>query len=150
MQKDAIFVPAGVGETMNVLGGTHISKLIPEQSGGSCYAMEIIVPPGCGPPMHSHEIDSEFFYVTQGEITFNTPDGEKVGGPGDFCFLPAGGYHGFRNNGTVDARALVVVTPGVAAHDFFSAVDAETKGAIDVPVVIDLAAKHAIRFPEVA
>jgi quercetin dioxygenase-like cupin family protein len=150
MQKDAIFVPAGAGETMHVLGGTHISKLTPEQSGGACYAMEIIVPPGFGPPMHSHEVDSEFFYVTEGEVTLYTPDGERVARKGDFCFLPAGGSHGFRNNGTSDVRALVVITPGIAAHDFFRAVDAETKGAVDVPVVMDLMSKHAIQMVEMA
>jgi len=150
MKQHALFVPHGAGETMKVLGSTHISKLTPAQSNGACYAMEIIVPPGNGAPMHSHDIDSEFFYVTSGELTVYTPEGETVAGPGDFAFLPARGSHAFRNNGDVDVRALVVVTPGAIAHDFFHAVDAQTKGEVDVPVVMDLAAKHAIRVVEVA
>jgi quercetin dioxygenase-like cupin family protein len=123
-QQDAIFVPAGAGERMMVLGSTHVSKLTPEQSGGACYAMEITIPPGGAAPMHSHDIDSEFFYVMDGELTLYTPDGETVARVGDFCFLPACGRHAFSNNGTTDVRALVVGTPGIAAHDFFRAVDA--------------------------
>jgi hypothetical protein len=41
-------------------------------------------------------------------------------------------------------RLLAMVTPGHDAHRFFKQVDAELAGSIDVPVVLDLAARNGI------
>ncbi len=142
--KDTIFVPAGAGEQLRILGTTHYTKVTPEETGGAFTAVEIVIPPECGPPMHSHETDSEFFYVLEGTLTLTDPDGDIEARPGDFCFLRAGGHHAFRNNGTSNVRALVVVSPGVEAHNFFTQIDAELAGAIDVPVVIDIAGRNGI------
>jgi quercetin dioxygenase-like cupin family protein len=146
--QDAIFMPAGKGETHAILGTTHTNKLSPADSKGAFVAIEISIPPRCGPPMHSHGRDSECFYVLEGEITFETPDGATIGKPGDFIFLPAGGRHAFRNDGEKTAKAFVVVTPGIQASRFFDEVDHELKGEIDVPVVFDIAGRNGIRFIE--
>ena len=142
--KDTIFVPAGAGEQLKILGATHFTKITPEESGGAFTALEIVIPPECGPPMHSHETDSEFFYVLEGELTLTDPDGDIVARPGDFCFLRAGGHHAFRNNTKSDVRALAVVSPGHEAHRFFKQIDAELGGRIDVPVVVDIAGRNGI------
>lgn len=142
--KNTIFVPAGAGEQLKILGTTHTTKITPEDAGGAFTALEVVIPPECGPPMHSHETDSEFFYILEGELTLSDPDGDTVARPGDFCFLRAGGQHAFRNNGKADVRALVVVSPGLEAHRFFTQIDAELNGAIDVPVVVDIAGRNGI------
>lgn len=143
---DAIFVPANTGERKNILGMTHVTKVSPQDDKAAFLAAEIIMPPRSGPPMHRHAVDSEFFYVLEGEITFATPDGEIKGGAGDFVYLPAGGAHAFSNQGEMPARALVVVSPGVAAHDFFSELDHRLQGEIVPEVVGEAAARHGIAF----
>ncbi|MFZ1989857.1 MAG: cupin domain-containing protein [Alphaproteobacteria bacterium] len=144
--KQPIFVPAGAGEQLKILGSVHTNKVTPDKTGGAFIALEITVPPRCGPPMHTHEKDCEFFYVLEGELTFSHPGGSVVAKPGDFCFLPTGGYHAFRNDGEKDAKALVVVAPGIAAHKFFDEVDHRLHGAIDEPVVADVAGRNGISF----
>lgn len=134
--QDTIFVPAGAGETLHILGSTHITKIAPEQTGDQFTALEIVVPPHCGAPMHSHATDSEFFYVLEGTLTISDPDGDIEARPGDFCFLRAGGSHAFRNNSEQNARALVMVTPGIDAHRFFKSIDARAHGQVDVPALI--------------
>lgn len=144
MQKDTIFVPAGAGEQLRILGTTHFTKIAPEETGGAFTALEIAIPPECGPPMHSHDADSEFFYILEGTLTLTDPDGDIQAGPGDFCFLRAGGNHAFRNKSDKLVRALVVVTPGIQAHSFFTQIDEALEGAIDVPVVVDIARRNGI------
>ena len=146
-QRNTIFVPAGEGEQLKVLGMTHYTKISPEETGGQFTAIVIDIPPECGPPMHSHAADSEFFYVLEGTLTLTDPDGEIEAKPGDFCFLRAGGSHAFRNATDSNVRALAVVTPGNEAHRFFKQVDAELNGAVDIPVVLDLAERNGIAFP---
>ncbi|MBN8830667.1 MAG: cupin domain-containing protein [Sphingomonadales bacterium] len=146
MKLDAIFVPAGGGEQLNILGTTHITKIAPEDTQGAFTAIEIAIPPECGPPMHSHDADSEFFYILEGTLTLSDPDGERQAGPGDFCFLRAGGSHAFRNNTQEVVRALVVVSPGVDTHRFFTQVDEALDGAVDVPVVVDIGGRNGIHI----
>ena len=146
-QRDTIFVPASSAERLNVLGTTHHTMITPNETDGQFTAAVIDIPPDCGPPMHSHATDSEFFYVLEGTLTLSDPDGDYQAGPGDFCFLRAGGSHAFRNATDRPVRALVVATPGADAHRFFKQVDTVLGGAIDVPVVVDLAARNGIAIP---
>ena len=44
------------------------------------------------------------------------------------------------------ARALVVVSPGIAAHEFFSEIDHRLKGEIVPEVIGETAARHGIAF----
>lgn len=144
--QDIQFVPAGQGLIHAVLGSTHINKALPEDTGDAFAVMEVVIPPRMGPPMHTHSADAEGFYMLAGELTFETPDGAVVGRPGDFCLLPAGGRHAFRNDGASDARALVIIAPGVEALRFFAAADAELRRPADMARVPELAAKGGIVF----
>ena len=146
-QRNTIFVPAGGGEQLKILGMTHYTKVSPEETGDQFTAIVIDIPPDCGAPMHSHDADSEFFFVLEGTLTLSDPDGDIDAKPGDFCFLRGGGSHAFRNNTSSHVRALAMVTPGHDAHRFFKQVDAELNGAVDVPVVLDVAGRNGIVFP---
>lgn len=137
------FVPAGGGDRANVLGMTHAYKVRGRDSDGTLLVLEIAVPPGCGAPLHRHEIDSECFYVLEGTLTVTTRDGVRRCSAGDFCHLPAGAEHAFRNDGPGIARALVTVTPGAAAERFFDALhDAGRNEPVAPTRVAELAARH--------
>lgn len=146
-QRNTIFVPAGAGEQLKILGMTHYTKIAPEETDGQFTALVIDIPPGCGPAMHSHAADSEFFFVLEGTLTLSDPDGEFEAKAGDFCFLRAGGSHGFINMTESHVRALAMVTPGQDAHRFFKQVHSELDGAVDVPVVLDIASRNGVLFP---
>lgn len=145
-QRNTIFVPAGEGEQLKILGMTHFTKVAPEETDGQFTALVIDIPPGCGPVMHSHAADSEFFFVLEGTLTLSDPDGEFEAKAGDFCFLRAGGSHGFVNKTESYVRALAMVTPGQDAHRFFKQVHEELDGTVDVPVVLDIAARNGVLF----
>lgn len=144
--EDAIFVPAGGGQTLTVLGMTHLNRVVPADTSGAFSLIELTVPPGLGAPSHAHARDSEAFYVIQGEITFQTPDGAVTATAGDVCILPAGGTHAFRNDGDTPARALVVISPGEDGHRFFTEIDARVKAPADFALVPEIGTRGGIAF----
>ena len=82
------------------------------QSGGSCFICEVIAPPGGGPPPHLHHFEDESFYISEGTATVEAGGQTIHAKPGDFIHIPRGTVHSFRNDGNVDARMLVTVSPG--------------------------------------
>lgn len=142
--QDMIFLPAGSGEQLKILGSTHSNKLTPKTTGGAFAAVEITVPPRHGPPLHSHDVDSEYFYVLEGELTFLHPGGSVRAKAGDSVFLPARGRHGFRNDGNVNARALIIFAPGEKAHRLFRALHEKLGGAVDESAFAALGAVNGV------
>lgn len=142
-----IFRADGEGPSHVVLGMQHRYKLLASESGGQFMAFVISVPPGCGAPMHSHERDTESFFVLEGEITARFPDGtSKVAGAYDFLWFGAHQPHSFANEGDTTARALIVQSPGTEGERFFAEVaELEAAGDLvpmrDVPVIAD---RHGI------
>lgn len=82
------------------------------QTGGGLGVIEQIVPPGHGSPYHVHHNEDEEFYVLEGQIRFFSGDQSWVLGPGGFAFLPRDIPHGFRTEGDVPSRSLLMATPG--------------------------------------
>jgi quercetin dioxygenase-like cupin family protein len=139
------FRPAGSGKAQNVLGMSHTYKASVEDTNGAFTMFEVTVPPGSGAPMHRHHVDAECFYVLEGSLTFFAPGTQHVAKAGDVCFLPAGGAHAFLNQGTSQARAIVIATPGRDAESFFGEIDAAMRfGPPDLASVTAIAARHQI------
>lgn len=112
-------------EIINV--GQITIKFLQESAGtnGSMAMFEFSVPAGARVPApHSHAHFDETIYGLVGVITF-TVGGEMVRvGPGESYFIPRGVVHGFKNLGTVDAKALAVVTPALIGTEFFKEIGA--------------------------
>ena len=143
-RTDALFRGVNEGPEHGVLGMRHVYKASSRDTGGRYVSFEIEIPSGCGAPPHVHAVDSESFYVLDGEILFTDATGTRVARRGEFVFLPAGGMHAFTNASDAPARALVVAAPGIEAERFDAEVDA--RGA-DVPgpaEVTAMAARHAL------
>ena len=78
--KPNIHVPSGSGKSFWGPGGDRYRFLITgETSGGSCFTVECLVPPGGGPPMHTHLREDECFYLLEGELEI------EVGGQESRC-----------------------------------------------------------------
>src|SRR5688572_38567 len=58
------------GATLNILGTTHIYKATAAETGGSFSLWELVIPPGSGPPPHTHHREDEAFYVLSGVVMF--------------------------------------------------------------------------------
>lgn len=82
------------------------------QTGGSIGFVEQVLNAGSGSPYHVHHNEDEYFYVLEGAIRFFTGGQSSVLGPGGFAFLPRDIPHGFRVEGNVQSRVLVLTTPG--------------------------------------
>lgn len=76
-------------------------------------------PEPAGPGPHFHRTLSESFFVLSGTIRIF--DGARwiSARPGDFCFVPAGGLHGFRNESGEPASTLILFSPGAPREKYF-------------------------------
>lgn len=144
VETSSVFRGVDEGPVHRVLGMRHVYKATTADTGGSHVAFEIEIPPGCGAPPHRHAVDSESFYVLEGEIRFTDASGTRVARRGEFVLLPAGGVHAFANASGATARALVVVTPGIETERFFAAMDSCAGDQPDTAGVTAMAARNGI------
>ncbi len=70
------------------------------------------MPPGGGPPPHTHTRSDETFYLTSGELEFLEGERTFTARVGDLVFLPRGVLHRFTNTGLKPASMLFLYTPG--------------------------------------
>jgi quercetin dioxygenase-like cupin family protein len=149
-----IHVPAGEGPalwvpedtlTEDALGSvkaTYTVKATSEMTGGTLSFLEASVPPGSGPPAHTHNDADEAYYILNG--TFEVLDGERLieATPGDFVFIPRGTLHRFKNVGRDAARMLFLYTPAGFEGLFFD-IGAEAVAGRPAPVVTEEDVKRA-------
>jgi len=82
------------------------------QTGGKHFALDCTEPPGGGPPPHIHGTEEEFFYVTEGELTFYVDGKITKVKAGESVFASRGTVHFYRNCTNEQARMLAIFTPG--------------------------------------
>jgi mannose-6-phosphate isomerase-like protein (cupin superfamily) len=76
-------------------------------------------PKAGGPGPHFHRTISESFFVLEGEVSLYDGTGRTPTRPGDFCFVPEGGLHGFRNESDAPASMLILFSPGAPREAYF-------------------------------
>jgi quercetin dioxygenase-like cupin family protein len=105
-------IPEGEGERLRgPAGGPATIKARAETTNGTFAALENIVAPKQGPPLHVHVREDEMCYVLAGRLRFKA-DGEFPDAPeGAFVSIPRGTPHCFQNVGEGAARLLVMFTP---------------------------------------
>ena len=145
MNKLIVWKPGQAGETFNMIG-EKFTVLAAGEDTASYEVFVQIVPPGAGPPLHSHPWD-EAFYVLEGEINFLT-DGERLSAQtGTFVHFPAGSPHTFASRSGIATVLSFTSRPGAAA--FFresDRVNAEFPG--DAAKLFAVPAKHGVRLHE--
>jgi quercetin dioxygenase-like cupin family protein len=88
---------------------------------GTIALFELAVPAAqrLAAPAHSHDHYEETIYGVQGVLTW-TVDGQAIDvGPGQALSIPRGAVHRFDNNGTVDVKAICVITPAAIGPEYF-------------------------------
>ena len=100
------------GKSLAVAGGNYRIVVSGDTVDNQYALIEMTVPPGGGPPPHSHAFIRETFYVLEGEVEFRTEAGSVLVKKDGFVQIPPGGaIHCFTNNSTEMARLLCTVMP---------------------------------------
>jgi quercetin dioxygenase-like cupin family protein len=68
---------------------------------------------------HSHDHYEETIYGLEGVLTWTVDEKQFEVGPGEALCIPRGAIHRFDNNGSLDAKALCVVTPAAIGPQYF-------------------------------
>lgn len=130
-QTAPVVVRPGEGATIEgPAGGPLTFKVRGEQTNGVLTALENVIAPGDGPPLHVHANEDEAWYILEGELRFRL-DAEMASAPaGSFVFVPRGTPHCFQSVGETPARILVLFTPS-GMERFFDRFAELPPGAVD-------------------
>ena len=102
---------ARAGEPSPAGGDVYVTLASGSQTSGGYFLTHAIVPPGGGPPAHTHTREEEAFYVIRGELTFLAGDDEVTAGPGTFVNIPRGMKHRFHNDSDAEAEMIFWFAP---------------------------------------
>jgi mannose-6-phosphate isomerase-like protein (cupin superfamily) len=133
-----------VGDTFLVMADLITFKVCTSESGGRLAVVEVLVPPGGGPPpLHIHPPD-EVFHVVTGEVTVFHGQPESADrvtlGPGQTDHVPGGVPHTFRNFTDEAAVLLLTFCPGEMMTRFFVEAGHRSEDRAQLPE-LDLAAE---------
>jgi quercetin dioxygenase-like cupin family protein len=94
-----------------VVGDTYTVLFSGEQTAGRFAMLDMLIPPGGGPPPHRHDFE-ECFRVLEGSLEVRVRDLPPVRlEAGESANIPANAPHTFRNAARVPARLLCTVSP---------------------------------------
>ena len=65
-----------------------------------------------GPPPHTHDSETDSFYILEGELDFHVDGRDFRGGPGTYVAAPPGTMHTFWKSDPGQARFLNIHAPG--------------------------------------
>jgi quercetin dioxygenase-like cupin family protein len=149
-------VPAGTGETYNVIGELLTFKVTAAETNGAFTVVELLAQPGGGPPLHTHP-SAESFTILEGEFEFTGLDGGQPysfrASPGDTVFIPGGAPHTYQAVGDTPSKTMLVLTPGVEMEQFFAEAGVRVtpgepvpSGPPDIPALLAAGKKHGLVF----
>jgi quercetin dioxygenase-like cupin family protein len=105
---------------VSVAGGTYTILVTGEDTGGRYCLVDMLVPPGGGPPPHRHDFE-ELFTILDGEIELTFRGDAHRASAGSTINIPANAPHSFKNKSDKPARLLCMCTPA-GQDEFFLAV----------------------------
>ncbi len=120
-EDSSLHVPANATSTIRMASGTVAHLVAPGSLTAGRYGLfrwDMPARSGGAKP-HFHRTFSESFYVLSGTVELWTGAAWRVAGADDFLFVPAGGIHGFRNDGDAAASMLILFAPGHARERYF-------------------------------
>ena len=106
----AIAMKPGEGDARWFLGALLTIKSSRETTDGRVAVIEHYALQGHGSPLHVHHNEDEWFYVTEGELTFWQGGEVTRAAAGSFVYLPRDVPHTFLVS-SPEARFLLVVEP---------------------------------------
>ena len=105
---------------IGLAGDTYTILLRGEDTAGRYCLIDMLVPPGGGPPLHRHDFE-EMFTVLEGEIEITFRGAKSVLRAGETANIPSNAPHQFHNVSKQPARLLCLCAPA-GQEEFFMAV----------------------------
>ena len=146
-------VPAGAGSAYWV-GADHVTiKAGGDETGGAYALVEVVVPPGAGPPPHIHQREDEAFSILEGEFEFVAGDKTVRAAAGAFIHAPKNILHTYKNVGDTPGRMIVVASPPGFERFVAEVGIAATEGSAppqeppDMDEFVRIAEKYGIEIP---
>jgi mannose-6-phosphate isomerase-like protein (cupin superfamily) len=128
---------------IGVVGDTYTILLGGDDTDGRYCLIDMLVPPGGGPPHHRHDFE-ESFTVLEGEIEFTFRGKKLVVRIGETVNIPANAPHFFRNASKEPARLLCICTPA-GLEELFLAVGVPVATRTTPPPKLDEADEAEMR-----
>ena len=100
--------------------GAYTILLTGEQTGGRYCLIDMLIPPGGGPPLHRHDFE-EMFSILEGEIELTFRGETCKASAGVTVNIPANAPHRFVNNSDKPAHLLCMCAPP-GQEEYFLAV----------------------------
>jgi quercetin dioxygenase-like cupin family protein len=144
---------AGEGEALWFLGCLVTIKASSGTTAGRVAVIEHLAPRGSGSPLHVHHREDEWFYVTEGELTFWVGGQVIVAGAGSFVYGPRDIPHTFTVSS--DAARFLLVTEPAGLESFVRALSQPATQLVipppateppDVEAMARLAAEYGIEI----
>jgi quercetin dioxygenase-like cupin family protein len=86
-------------------------------------AIEVTLAPGGGHAFHKHPQQEEVIYVIEGEVEQWREEENRMLGPGDAVFLPAGTVHASFNTSDGNAKLLAILGPSIGEGNGYEVVE---------------------------
>ena len=128
---------------IGLAGDTYTILLTGEDTAGRYCLIDMLVPPGGGPPPHRHDFE-EMFTVLEGDIEVTFRDAKSVVRAGETGNIPANAPHEFHNKTERPARLLCLCSPA-GQEEFFRAVGGPVASRTAPPPKLDAAARAAFK-----
>jgi quercetin dioxygenase-like cupin family protein len=113
LRRKAVFARPNEDQSLThlgIVGDTYTILLSGDDTNGRYCLIDMLVPPGGGPPPHRHDFE-ESFTVLEGEIEATFRGKKSVVRTGETINLPANAPHSFINASKRPARLLCICSP---------------------------------------
>ena len=112
---------------IGIVGDTYTILLTGEDTAGQYCLIDMLVPPGGGPPPHRHNFE-ECFIILEGEASATFREKKMTLRVGDVVNVPANAPHQFTNTTSAPLRLLCICSPSCQEWFFMDAgVKVETR-----------------------
>jgi mannose-6-phosphate isomerase-like protein (cupin superfamily) len=128
---------------IGLAGDTYTILLTGDDTAGRYCLIDMLVPPGGGPPPHRHDFE-EMFAVLDGEIEITFRGAKSVLRAGETANIPSNAPHQFHNVSKQPARLLCLCSPA-GQEEFFMAVGIPLPTRTTLPPKLDPAAQAAMK-----
>jgi quercetin dioxygenase-like cupin family protein len=126
---------------LGLVGDTYTILIKGDDTAGKYTLIDMLVPPGGGPPPHRHDFE-EMFSVLEGEVEVTFRGEKLVAKAGETINVPANAPHAFRNVADKSARLLCMCTPP-GQEEFFAEVGTPVKTRTEPPAPLTPEAQAA-------
>src|SRR5947208_4238656 len=128
---------------IGLAGDTYTILLTGKETAGRYCLIDMLVPPGGGPPPHRHDFE-EMFSIIEGEIEVTFRGAKSVVRAGETANIPANAPHQFHNVSQRPARLLCMCSPS-GQEEFFMAVGTGVASRTAPPPKLDEDTQAALK-----